>query len=79
MRYVLFLLVASLAFGVAPTSAGIVKKVGPRVADAADACLVNCSSQNASCKRTCPTTFNGPCISACDNQAQFCTQNCQRK
>ena len=29
MRYVLVLLVASIAFGVSPTSAGIVKKAGP--------------------------------------------------
>ena len=79
MRYILVLLVASIAFGVAPTSAGIVRKVGPRVADATEACLSSCSSESASCKRACPTTFNGPCINACDSQAQFCTQNCQRK
>ena len=48
------------------------------VAESANACLVNCASQNDSCKRVCPTTYSGPCISACDNQAQFCRQSCQR-
>jgi hypothetical protein len=50
-----------------------------RFADAAAACLVNCSNENESCKRVCPTTFNVPCLTACDNQAQACRQNCQRK
>jgi hypothetical protein len=79
MRCILVLLAAMLAFGAAPTNAGDVRKLGQRVADGSDACLLNCSSDNASCKRTCPTTFNGSCISACDSQAQFCAQNCQRK
>jgi hypothetical protein len=50
-----------------------------QVAQSANACLVNCASQNDSCKRMCPATYNGPCISACDNQAQFCRQSCQQK
>jgi hypothetical protein len=50
-----------------------------RVADALNACVINCASDSDSCKRLCPATYNGPCISACDNQAQFCRQNCQRR
>jgi hypothetical protein len=51
-----------------------------RFADAAaDACFANCSSQNASCKRVCPTTFNVPCLNACDSQMQTCSQSCQRR
>jgi len=49
-----------------------------RVADAAaDACMANCSSTNAACKRVCPTTFNTPCLSACDSQMQTCRLGCQ--
>ena len=49
-----------------------------RLADAtADACMANCSSANAACKRVCPTTFNPPCLGACDSQAQTCRQGCQ--
>jgi cbb3-type cytochrome oxidase subunit 3 len=50
-----------------------------RVAQSANACLINCASQNDSCKRMCPSSYSGPCLSACDNQAQFCQQNCQRR
>jgi hypothetical protein len=50
-----------------------------RVAESANACLMNCDSQEQSCKRLCPATYNTPCISACDNQAQFCRQSCQQK
>ena len=51
-----------------------------RLADAAaDACFANCSNANASCKRVCPTTFNVPCLSACDSQMQTCRQGCQSK
>ncbi len=49
------------------------------LADAASACLVNCTSQNDACKRICPATYNVPCMSACENQAQFCRQTCQQK
>jgi len=48
-----------------------------RLADSADVCFANCSSESASCKRLCPTTYNVPCLSACDNQAQACRQNCR--
>jgi hypothetical protein len=50
-----------------------------RVADSSDACFANCANQNASCKRVCPTTFNTPCLSACDSQLQICRQGCQLK
>ena len=50
------------------------------LADASsDACVSSCSTQNASCKRACPTTFNTPCLNACDSQAQTCTRSCQAK
>jgi hypothetical protein len=51
-----------------------------RFADAAaDACFANCSNQNASCKRVCPTTLSTPCLSSCDSQAQTCRQSCQNR
>jgi hypothetical protein len=51
-----------------------------RFADASsDACMSNCSTQAASCKRACPVTFNTPCLSSCDSQAQTCTRSCQAK
>jgi hypothetical protein len=50
-----------------------------RVAASADACMANCSNQNASCKRVCPTTFSTPCLNACDSQAQTCQRGCQAR
>jgi hypothetical protein len=51
-----------------------------RFADASsDACAANCSTQNASCKRTCPATFSTPCLNSCDIQAQTCARSCQAK
>jgi hypothetical protein len=64
--------------GTAFAEAGIRSKM--RVADAtADTCFSNCASENASCKRACPTTFNTPCLSSCDSQMQTCRGGCQRK
>jgi hypothetical protein len=55
-------------------------KIGKyRVADGSVACFANCSNQNASCKRVCPTTFNTPCLNACDSQLQTCRQSCQSR
>lgn len=71
-------LVLVLAGGV-PAGAGVANKVSWRVADSTNTCLINCASGNKSCKRLCPTTYNVPCISACDNQAQFCRQACERR
>jgi len=79
MRYASTVVVLFALLGLASAQADAGNRVGPRVADATDACLINCSSENASCKRVCPTTYNVPCITACDSQAQFCRQNCQRK
>ena len=42
-----------------------------------EACTLSCSNQAASCKRTCPATFNTPCLNACDSQAQTCVRSCQ--
>ena len=72
--------IAILAFAT-PAFAGAVTaaKVTWRVAESANACLVNCDSQNSACKRVCPTTYSDPCLSACENQAQFCRQSCLGK
>jgi hypothetical protein len=50
-----------------------------RMADSSDACMANCATQNASCKRVCPTTFSTPCLSSCDSQMQICTQGCRAR
>jgi hypothetical protein len=66
--------------GTAVAEAGMAAKFRARVADASsDACLASCSSENASCKRVCPTTFSTPCVSSCDSQYQTCRQGCQNK
>ena len=51
----------------------------PHLADNSAACMASCASQNASCKRVCPSNFNTPCLSACDSQYQTCTQGCQQR
>lgn len=72
------LLLGLLGSAGAETSFAIKGKL--RLADAAaDACFANCSNDNASCKRVCPTTFNTPCLNACDSQLQTCRQGCQRR
>ena len=55
------------------------RKTSWRMAESANSCLINCASQNDVCRRMCPTTYNGPCTGACDNQAQVCKQACQQK
>jgi hypothetical protein len=55
------------------------RKASWRFADAVNACLIDCANEEQSCKRLCPATYNTPCMAACDNQAQFCRLNCQRK
>ena len=79
MKYVLFAAAVCAIFGGSSVNAEPGKKASWRVADATNACLINCASERDSCKRLCPATFNTPCIDACDNQAQFCRQNCQRR
>ena len=73
------LLFALLFAGAASADAGPLNKARWRVAESANVCLVNCASENDSCKRMCPPTYSVPCMSACDNQAQFCRQACQQK
>ncbi len=78
MKFVLSTALLFSLIGVA--AAGTVGNGKIRFADAAaDACFANCSDQNASCKRVCPTTLGAPCLSACDSQAQTCRLNCQRR
>jgi hypothetical protein len=60
-------------------SASAFQKGKVRIANNADTCLADCASQNASCKRVCPTTFNTPCLSSCDSQMQICSQACRAK
>ncbi len=79
MKFVVFATLLCVSFMGPSASASPSGKVVWRVAQAANACLINCASESDSCKRVCPATYSGPCISACDNQAQFCRQNCQRR
>jgi hypothetical protein len=72
--FFVFLLTAASGVDANPLSVGKY-----RIADSSDACFANCSNQNASCKRVCPTTFNTPCLNACDSQQQTCRQSCQAK
>jgi hypothetical protein len=78
MKAAIFLILALLP-GAAFADSGLERKSSWRLAETVNACLVNCASQNEACRRICPTTYNGPCIGACDNQAQFCKQTCQQK
>jgi hypothetical protein len=79
MKVLLALIVVFGLSQVAFAGSGAAKKLNLRLADSTDVCLANCASDNASCKRVCPTTYNVPCLSACDNQAQACRQSCRPK
>jgi hypothetical protein len=79
MKFVVFAFLLCISFVGPCASASPSGKVAWRVAQAGNACLVNCASENDSCKRLCSATYNVPCFSACDNQAQFCRQNCERR
>jgi hypothetical protein len=68
-----------ILLGITSANGGGANKFIRRVADASEVCLANCQGENQSCKRVCPTTYNVPCINACDNRAEFCRQNCQTK
>ena len=80
MRW-LFAGVLSIALaGTATAGSGTAGKITQRFANASsDACVANCASTNASCKRVCPTTFGTPCLASCDSQYQTCTQTCQNR
>jgi hypothetical protein len=77
MKFVLALTVIFGVSQVAFANSDATNRFKLRVADSSDVCFANCSSESASCKRLCPTTYNVPCLSACDNQAQACMQSCQ--
>ncbi len=47
-----------------------------KIAQAANACLASCASQDAACRRSCPATLSGPCLSSCDAQTRSCRQGC---
>jgi hypothetical protein len=79
MRYGVVGMFTLAVIGATTAQAGSANMSAWRLAQSENACLINCSAENESCKRTCPTTYAGPCLSACDNQAQFCRQSCQRK
>jgi hypothetical protein len=80
MRFTLSTAVLLTLFGTAFANDGAIRANKFRFADASsDACVSNCSTQNASCKRACPATFSTPCLSACDSQAQSCSRSCQTK
>jgi hypothetical protein len=79
MKILIVAISAALFVEAATAYGGSTGRISLRLADAASACLVSCASQNDSCKRMCSATYNGPCNSACDNQAQFCRQACQQK
>ena len=82
MKFAAIVVLILVISGVAPAGAGDdanANKAARRVADASNACLINCASENESCKRVCSTTYNVSCISACDNQAQFCKQACPKQ
>ena len=79
MKFVVFATLFCVATMGPTASASLGGKSVWRVAQAENACLISCANENDSCKRLCPTTYSVSCISACDNQAQFCRQNCQRK
>ena len=71
-------LISLFGTAAAGTSATATSKF--RFADATlDSCLANCASQDASCKRVCPTTLSTPCLSSCDSQAETCKLSCQRR
>ena len=73
MRYVVFAMLLCVSTIGRSASASPDGKVVWRVAQAANACLVNCASERDSCKRLCPANDSEP-SSAGDNQAQFCQQ-----
>jgi hypothetical protein len=79
MRFGLFGIFTLVVIGATAGRAGSASVDPWRMAQSENVCLVNCSAGNESCKRTCPSTYAGPCWSACDNQAQVCRQSCQRK
>jgi hypothetical protein len=79
MKWILGGLLLMTLVGTASAEAGAASNIRQRLAAASDACLASCSSNNASCKRVCPTTFGTPCLASCDSQYQTCVQSCQNR
>ena len=80
MRFKLAAAILLALLGTALAKDGPIGASQTRLADASsDACMSNCSTQNASCKRVCPATFSTPCLDACDSQARTCARSCQAK
>ena len=71
-----FLVSAALTFLFLTAAAAQPNGEHIKMAQAANACLVSCASQDAACRRSCPSTLNGPCLSSCDAQTRSCRQGC---
>ena len=71
-----FLVCAVLAFSFATATAAQPNGAQIKIAQAANACLASCASQDAACRRSCPSTLSGPCLSSCDAQTRTCRQGC---
>jgi hypothetical protein len=67
---------AVLAFSFATAATAQPNGAQTKIAQAANACLANCANQDASCRRSCPSTLSGPCLSSCDAQTRSCRQGC---
>jgi hypothetical protein len=80
MKFAMAATVFLALIGSAFANGGNIQASKFKFADASsDACVAGCSTQNASCKRTCSATFNTPCLNACDSQAQTCMRGCQTR
>ena len=71
-----FLISAALTFLFVTAAAAQPNGEQVKIAQAANACLSTCASQDAACRRSCPATLNGPCLSSCDAQTRSCRQGC---
>jgi hypothetical protein len=75
MKYIFWVaLLSAVSFGAIAQTGGGQQSSGR---GAVEACLTKCSNDDASCRRVCPVTFSGPCLSSCDSRAQSCRQSCQ--
>lgn len=71
-----FLVSAALALMFVTAAAAQPNGAQTKIAQAANACLATCASQDAACRRSCPATLSGPCLSSCDAQTRSCRQGC---
>jgi hypothetical protein len=79
MKWILGGLLLITLVGTAAAENGITIRQRFAASASAEACLANCSSNNANCKRVCPAVLGAPCLASCDSQYQTCTQGCQNK